>query len=1025
MTGSGEKIMSKVLQKILILLIALTTSCPVVYGQYFGRNKPRYRSFDFKVLQSPHFEIYHYLNDSSAGYIAELSERWYALHQNSFQDTIKFKNPIIFYNNHAEFQQTTAIGGAIGVGTGGVTEALKNRVVMPMMETWAQTDHVLGHELVHAFQYNMLKDTDTLSLQNIQNLPLWMVEGLAEYLSIGRIDEHTAMWMRDAVLNNDIPSIKDLNTNPKYFPYRYGQAFWAFVGSYWGDSTVINLYNNTAKFGLEAAVDVVLKLNTKALSNMWKAALNTHFKPLMKDSSEQRIIGRKLFDEKNEGEMNISPALSPDGKYMIFLSQRDLFSMDLFLADAQTGKTIRKLSSSEMNNHIDAISFIESAGTWSPDSRLFAYVVFSKGRNELVIIDVVKNRVVRKIAIPGVPAISNPAWSPLDNRIAFTGLVDGQSDLYIYDMDKQTIQKLTDDWYSDIQPSWSPGGQKIVFATDRVSWYSQNKSPRHLNLAILNLSDSSIRNIEVFPGADNLNPVFKDDDSFWFLSNRDGFRNLYSYNLSADSVYQHTNYYTGISGITTFSPAISYSWKSKDLAYSYYQKSGYTIYTTPLDSLTGLSVNRDSINFKAATLPPYEPIKRIFIQHYIDTLNAYTAVAKTSLKTVPYRPKFQLDYIGNTTVGVSVSNVGTGLVGGVNALFSDILSNNQLFAGIALNGEIYDFGGQVAYFNQKRRVGWGVSLSHIPYRSGGVGLGLDSLNVGDTTVQVDNYALDILRTFEDQVRLFSFLPISQTRRVELSGSYARYGFRIDRFNNYYFQGFKIAEKREKLPAPDGYDLWNINTAFVEDNSFFGIASPMKGHRYRYEVGKVGGAFNFYTLLADFRKYIYLKPVSLAARAYYYGRYGTDVDQGRISPLFLGFPTLIHGYDDVYLSDNFGEASDRLTINDLYGNRILAANFEVRLPFTGPRRLALIHSKYFFTELNLFADVGTVWSPPTFETRENTNFVKGRSGRIIVSTGLSMRVNLFGQLIIEPYYAIPWQRDDVKSGVWGFNFIPGW
>ncbi len=1015
----------KLLLKILLLLAFILINFSKGQGQYFGRNKPSYRSFDFKVLQSPHYEIYHYVNDSTARYIAELSERWYSLHQESFHDTIKFKNPIILYNNHADFQQTAAISGAIGVGTGGVTEALKNRVVMPMMETWAQTDHVLGHELVHAFQYNMLKGTDSLSLQNIRNVPLWMVEGLAEYLSIGKVDEHTAMWMRDAVLNDDIPSIKDLNTNPKYFPYRYGQAFWAFVGSYWGDSTVINLYKSTARYGLEAAVDSVLKLNTIALSNMWKAALNTHYKPLMNDSTQQKIIGNKFFDKKDERKMNISPALSPDGRYMIFLSQRDLFSLDLFLADARTGRTIRKLVSSEIDNHIDAINFIESAGTWSPDSRLFAYVVFTKGRNELVIIDVVKNRVVKEVAIPGVPAISNPAWSPLDNRIAFTGLADGQGDLYIYDLDKQTIQKLTDDWYSDIQPSWSPDGQKIVFATDRVSWQGESKSPRHLNLAILNLSDGSIRNIEVFPGADNLNPVFKDLDSFWFLSNRDGFRNLYSYNLSVDSVYQHTNYYIGISGITTFSPAISYSWKSKDLAYSYYQKSGYSIYTTPLNSLPGLGVNRDSINFKAATLPPYEPIKRIFVQNYIDTLNAYAPVVKDSLKAIPYKPKFQLDYIGNTTVGVSVSTVGTGLVGGVNTLFSDILGNNQLFAGIALNGEILDFGGQVAYFNQKRRVGWGASLSHIPYRSGGVGFGLDSLNVVDTTVQVNNYALDILRTFEDQVRLFSFLPISQTRRVELSGSYARYSFRVDRFNNYYFQGFKVAEKREKLPAPDGYDLWTLNTAFVGDNSFFGIASPMKGHRYRYEVGKIGGAFDFYTLLSDYRKYVYLKPVSLAARAYYYGRFGMDVDQGRISPLFLGFPTLVHGYNDVFLSDDFGDVSDKLTINDLYGNNMLVANFEVRLPFTGPKRLALIPSKYFFTDLNLFTDVGTVWSPPTFESRDNTNFVTGRSGRIIASTGVSMRVNLFGQLIIEPYYAIPWQRDDVKLGVWGFNFIPGW
>jgi hypothetical protein len=71
------------------------------------------------------------------------------------------------------------------------------------------------------------------------NLPLWMVEGLAEYLSIGRIDAHTSLWMRDAVLNDDLPRIKDLD-NFKYFPYRWGQSFWAYVTGVYGDEVIAN-----------------------------------------------------------------------------------------------------------------------------------------------------------------------------------------------------------------------------------------------------------------------------------------------------------------------------------------------------------------------------------------------------------------------------------------------------------------------------------------------------------------------------------------------------------------------------------------------------------------------------------------------------------------------------------------------------------------------------------------------------------------------------------------------------------------
>lgn len=47
-------------------------------------------------------------------------------------------------------------------------------------------------------------------------------------------------------------------------------------------------------------------------------------------------------------------------------------------------------------------------------------------------------------------------------------------------------------------------------------------------------------------------------------------------------------------------------------------------------------------------------------------------------------------------------------------IFSDIVGNNQLFSVLFLNGEIYDFGGQVAYINQTKIIKWGASVSHIP-----------------------------------------------------------------------------------------------------------------------------------------------------------------------------------------------------------------------------------------------------------------------------------------------------------------------
>src|SRR6201995_805690 len=323
---------------ILLCLIGSLFFSPSASAQYFGQNKVRYKNLKFKVYKTPHFEIYYYIkNDSTIKRFAQESELWYTIHQQVFRDTFRKPNPIILYADHPDFQQTTAIDGEIGVGTGGVTEGLKNRVVMPIMETNQTTRHVIGHELVHAFQYHALLSKDSAMYENINNLPLWMIEGMAEYLSIGKKDAYTAMWMRDAYLNKNIPTIRDLTETNKYFPYRYGEAFWSFIGSTYGDTVIVPFFKNTARYGLEYGIRRTFGYDDKTLSNLWKNSIINMYKPFLKNDTTQFLPGKRVVAMKNSGEMNVAPAVSPDGKYIAFLSEKDLFSIDLFLADAKTG----------------------------------------------------------------------------------------------------------------------------------------------------------------------------------------------------------------------------------------------------------------------------------------------------------------------------------------------------------------------------------------------------------------------------------------------------------------------------------------------------------------------------------------------------------------------------------------------------------------------------------------------------------------------------------------------------------------
>src|SRR5581483_11450948 len=302
------------------------------------------------------------------------------------------------------------------------------------------------------------------------------------------------------------------------------------------------------------------------------------------------ILGTK----RTKGDLNVGPALSPDGRYIAFLSTRDIFDIDLFLADAKTGRIIRKLVSADRDPHMDALRFIDSAGSWSPDSTRLAFVVFEKGDNYLAIVDASSGR-IEHIRIPGIDALTAPAWSPDGHTIAISGQATGVTDLYLYDLNTKSVRQLTNDRFADLQPAWSPDGKTIAFMTDRGS---------NTNLAELRFSDFGISTIDVataritnlplFPHAKHIDPQYAPDGSIYFVANPEGVPDVYRYTPATDKIERITHVQTGVSGITETSPALSVAMGSGDLAFSLYEEDDYNIYTLP-PSPGGIAVARNAV----------------------------------------------------------------------------------------------------------------------------------------------------------------------------------------------------------------------------------------------------------------------------------------------------------------------------------------------------------------------------------------------------------------------------------------------
>ena len=132
-----------------VILLALLAFCGLstpVAAQYFGQNKVQYRSFDFKILRTDHFDIYFYESERPGIEVAaRMAERWRVRLERLLKHELRGRQPLVLYGSHTDFEQTNVIGGAIGEGTGGVTEPIRRRIVLPLAGPLGDTDHVIGH----------------------------------------------------------------------------------------------------------------------------------------------------------------------------------------------------------------------------------------------------------------------------------------------------------------------------------------------------------------------------------------------------------------------------------------------------------------------------------------------------------------------------------------------------------------------------------------------------------------------------------------------------------------------------------------------------------------------------------------------------------------------------------------------------------------------------------------------------------------------------------------------------------------
>ena len=981
-----------------IVLIFFTIS--FIFPNQFGKNIVQYNEFEWYYAQSDHFDIY--VSDSTGyhiDFVEEHIEDAYNKIKSLLNWSLKDRISIIIYSSHNEFQQTNVISSHLPEGVGGVTELLKNRVVIPFDGSHREFKHVIYHELVHVFinDYVYGGNLKSMMANSIEvRIPLWMNEGLAEYIA-EKWSTNSDMWMRDLVLNGkNLPHVNQLTG---YWAYRGGQSVWKFITEKWGEESIAEIIAQIKNKGdVNKGVKAAISITVDELSEQWHQYLKKQYWPDINNKSNISEISFQLTDHlKLKNHYNIAPVVSPNGKEIALFSDRDGI-INLYLMDATDGKFKKRIIRGERTLDVEEMHILKPGITWSPDGNQLAVAVKSGKSDAIIFFNLDTNK--KEIKRFDIKGIFRPTWHPKKNVIAFIGNNGFSSDIYIYDIDNDNLVNYTNDWFSDDQVSWDSIGENLYFISNR-GLHTQINRFQEINDSITKNID--IEQYDIYSININSNEVIRhtntdysesyphysnNDKILAYISDKNGINNIYLQQDSYDEAIPITNILTGIT-------QLSWNIETDQMIFTGFNNSGYDTFTiyNPKKYLDS-SIDLIDANWLNHTLTIDNTIEEEVFDYSIINNSDYSNYDFTQinskrnnnkdknnkqnvfdddlkkfdstkpLQILKYKTRFTLDY-ANVDYGYNSVRGSTGLV---NILFSDILGNHKILINTEMQIKIKSSDYLIKYYNLSKRTDWRYTFYHY---------GQEYYDFQEVEMSNGQMVTDLFPTIRYQYLGLSIDPsfaINKFQRFNY-GFDLRSNSKQEIFWDTYYDNYEEADK-------DYFKVFLVpSLEYTFDNTLWRETYPVEGRRISVKylnsvLGKSNSSLNFNSFVFDFRHYKTItNGVSTAFRFYggsFSGKDATESVRFRVGGTsylpFFNNATYSHAYDvhsfDQVYYDTYVMPLRGVPIGTKYGRNVLLMNAELRLPFL----------MYYFPWMGLlgkingvlFSDLAVIWN-------ENQNF----------------------------------------------------
>jgi Tol biopolymer transport system component len=559
-----------------ILFALLFAVAPMAHAQFyngmnmpFGKNRVQWTDFHWSYYMNDNFDVYYYQGGNdlaryAQAYAKDQIPRLETRLNSRFGKKIQF----IVFNSMGDFKQSNInLEEEENGNTGGITKIIGSKVILYFDGDYTHFEAQIREGITQLLFSQIMNGTSVGSQIRSSfrfDIPQWFRDGLVAYIA-GNWDSQKESQLQRGIISGNYKKINHLRNEDALIA---GYSFWNFIDERYGSKAfndILTLAENTKN--VRKALLYVTNKEYKELVKDWYDFYKARYETLLvnqpKDVMKLKYRKYRTFTQ---------PSISPNGKHIAYVSN-DEGKIRLWLEDLQTGKRQQLYTAGYHSDENIDKSFPLLA--WHPNGEILSFLLEEKGKIQLYNLDINSGKKAN-IYLFDFQKVSSFSYAHKSRKIVLAATRMGKPDIYVYNLFSNTLEQITNDWHTDLNPVFTYDDRQIVFSSNRDNDTLKTDDQisfqkKQFDLFAYNYINKGevLQNLTQQRFSNSIMPEALRDGSMLYLNDTSGYYNLYQIRfdsaISFIDTIVHYRYFGKKEQLTDYSAnIIDYSYLPRD-----------------------------------------------------------------------------------------------------------------------------------------------------------------------------------------------------------------------------------------------------------------------------------------------------------------------------------------------------------------------------------------------------------------------------------------------------------------------------